>query len=333
MKAVNSKILKSDENIISQTCTQFTSPFEIDTVRLFIHHSRLNYYDYNSLLALIDAKENSKGYEGRYKGFYIKVAEKGITMIGSFSNYYVGKNKVLPYFELRNAVERLGKELSLNLHKASLYRIDVNYNLITDKPINNYTHHLFTYLSKFERLEQSDGVIFKTTSKSIRFYNKTNELLNKNHKSVDNWYRIEYRILKNVKKNVEMKLMEDLYSFKKYKLLLNQFKNYFTKIKKQVIIKSDYTEFKTVKEFEKFIMLVGIFQLGGESSIRRMVEQLDKQKIFSNRKQKYRIVSKINDLLCTENITETNPLALELVEKFNFAYKQEIFKYSTQKIV
>ncbi len=317
------KPLLSEEYIISPTCLPFPSQFDIDTLRLFIHWMNLQDYDYETLKALVNAKEIKKGFKGWYKGFNILISDKGITIIGSFSNYYVGYSNMLLHNDLKNAVERLGVELNLNLHDASLYRVDININFTTDNDVNSYTHHLFTYLSRFKRLEKVDGVTFKTNSKEMICYNKSKEIFEKKGLIVDNRYRIEFRILKNIKKYTGMQKIKDLYEPDNYLKLLAMFRMYYFKIKKQRISDIDFRDLRTGKEYEKHLMLKGIEAKGGDKEVRREIEQLDAQGVFQNRNQKYRLNKKVNDLLNSKSLTSIHPLARELNEKFEEAYNQE----------
>lgn len=318
-----SKLLLSNRNIITPTCLPFSSHFDIDTVRLFVSWLMLLDYDFEFLKTLIDAKETKIGYEGWYKSFRISYSEKGITITGSLSNYYKGYSDTLAHLELKNAIEKLGGELLLNLHLARLYRIDVNFNCITDKSVGNYTNHLFQYLSRFRRLEQADGVRFQTKSLAMEFYNKSKQIYEKKGLQVDDWFRIEFRIKKDVKKYLGICKMEDLYNVEKYHNLLDMFYKYYLSVRKQTVSANDIRLLKNPKEYERHLMLQGIIAKGGGKEVFREIEQLDKQDIFDNRNQKYRLIKKVNLLLAEKNLTVLHPLAIELNNKFEQAYKQE----------
>ncbi|PQJ79401.1 hypothetical protein BTO18_09550 [Polaribacter porphyrae] len=321
--AVNKSSLK-DVDIITHTCLPFSSHFEIDSIRLFIHWSQLIKYDYEFLIALIKAEECSIGYRAKYKGFNILISKKGITITGSISNYFVGHTNTLPYSELRNAIEKLGAELSIDLHEARLFRLDINNNIITDQYINAYTHHLFTHLSRFKRLEQVDGVKFKTNSKELVFYNKSKEIYEKRGVVADNWFRIEFRIIKDVKKYTGLEKMKDLYKIENYHRLLNLFYSHYIKVKKQTVSNTDFKQYKSKKEYANHLMLKGVEAKGGDKDVRREIEQMDSQGMFTNRNHKYRLNRMLDDLLNTNSLTIIHPLAVELNRKFEKFYTSEL---------
>jgi len=318
----------SNVNIITHTCPPFSSQFEIDTIRLFIHWVFLTEYEYDFLISLVKAEKTNRGYKGRYNGFSILISDKGITITGSLSNYCKGHTDTLPHSELQEAAEKLGKELKLNLHNAKLYRVDINMNFLTANDASCYTNNLFIILSRFKRLEKDDGVLFKTNSKSIIFYNKSREIAEKGNSSKgSNWYRCEFRIMSGVKKETGMGLLKDLYEPRNYLKLLNIFRDYYLKIKKQTVSTQDLSKLKNVKEYKNLLMLKGIEQKGGEKEIFREIEQLDRKNVFDNRKQKSRLKTAITELTNSKELSQLHPLVMELDKKFEEAYLGEINKF------
>lgn len=316
--------LLSDVDIISHTCLPFSSQFEIDTVRLFIHWLGLQDYDYEYLINLIDAKESKKGWKGFYKGFTIEILFKGIKITGSLSNYFKGYADTLAYSELRYVVEKLSSELRLNLHLAKLYRVDINFNCITNNNVEMYTNNLFTRLSRFKRLELEDGVRFQTKSLAIEFYNKSKQLLEKKGIKIDDWYRIEFKVKRNVLKYTGMRKLEDLYLAENYNNLLGLFYKYFRAIKKQTISDIHLKEIMTAREYANYLMLKGIEAKGGNKKVYREIEQLDSEGRFNNRNQKYRLTKKVDKITSESNMTKIHPLAKELDEKFEKYYQNEL---------
>lgn len=319
--------------ILSNTYNHFLSQFEIDTVRLFIPNYELSDKHLKYLLGLINVQQNagtSKGtYRGTYKGFRIRIKYNThlnkhlcrITITGSLSNYFMGYEKSLPYSQIREAVNKLSNELRLNLDEAFLYRVDVNLTFKTDEKVSKYTHHLFTDLSRFKRFEKDDGVIFQTKSKALVFYNKSKQLRDIKEIEVENLYRIEFRILRGVKKEIGVEKLKDLYSIENYFKLLDLFCKYMNQVKLQYIPK-EIKSFKGVKSFIGYIMLKGIEAIG-YSEIYKFIEQLSNEKVFSYANQKYRLRRKITELLSNKQLNRINPLAEEVIQKFLAEYKKE----------
>lgn len=308
-----------NKSIISQTYHPFLSFFEIDTIRMSMEVSKLTDSQLEFLFNLFNVADiSSYGWNGKYKGFTLYVNDFNITITGSPSNYYVGKGNVLPYTEFKNVIEELSKELGVNLHKARLYRVDINWNYITKKPIESYTHNLFLDLSRFKRLERDLGVLFSTKSKAINIYNKSLLLEDKrivNDK--DNWLRIEFRILRNVKKVLGVRYVEDMYHSCNYKKLLLMFTDYYHKIKKKTVPTTDISALKSPKEYKKLLELAGITQKGGLSGIYRDIEHMSKMKVFDNPNQKYRLRKELQNLAENSLLSSPHPLVVELNSQFD----------------
>lgn len=318
--------LLSDNNIISQTYHPFLSIIEIDTIRMSKKRYEVTDNQLEYLLHKFNAyKVNSFLWRGKYKGFELDINDFTITIIGSPSNYYVGKANTLPYKQFRNAIEKLSKDLEIDLHCASLYRVDVNWNYITKKLIESYTHNLFLDLSRFKRLERGLGVIFKTNSIAIDIYNKTQYLKDKKIiNDIENWLRIEFRVLKDVNKILGIQYVSDLYYPKNYKKLLSKFIKYYQNIRKQTLLNDDISTLKSPKEYKKLLELAGITQKGGFSSVYRDIEHMSKMKVFDNPNQKYRLRKELQNLAENPLISKPHPLIIELNTQFDIDLDNEI---------
>ncbi|MFJ1474637.1 phage/plasmid replication protein [Capnocytophaga cynodegmi] len=293
--------------------------FTIDSIRLFVRPEMLYDFD-SSSLNFTPIHKNWK--EGFYKNFKIKFdKDKGMYLSGSISNYYKGSISLIDYSELKLAIESLSNELKINLHEAKLYRVDLALNIETDKPINQYSHLLFTDLPHFKRLEQKDGVRFETNSKVIAIYNKKQELLEKRkidvHKDV---LRIEFRITKNLSNvfKINKMKMKDLYNPFVYKVLIQTFYKYYHKIKKQVFIEKDniLEDYITPKTFYKYL-IEKILSYTCEKDLYRQIDQWDNEKRFKNPMDKSRCRKIIADNLKDSKTAKINPLAEEVNKKVN----------------
>ena len=307
--------------------------FTIDSIKLFIDWEELSGFDFNAFkekLKNIKIKkkyhENTSNYavwtEGFFKNFKVNYSEgQGIYLSGSISNYYKGYSALLEYPELKIAVEKLGSELALFLHNAKLYRVDIALNIQTDKPVKQYSHYLFTDLSKYKRLEQDKGVLFKSISNSFSIYNKTLQLWEKKEIKIHNVLRLEFRLLKNVSNFFGIKEMtiNDLYNSHTFLKLLCGFQNIYDRIEK-LRVPIDYTELKSItpkiqNQWLKKGNIIDIY--GGEAEIYRLIEQADLEGKFKNANDKSRCRKDIRELSKNELITIPHPLALEISEKIN----------------
>ncbi len=309
--------------------------FDIDTIKVHIGWRDLDNYDFKFLHNLVNEIITVKSgyytnwFEGKYKGFKITFFEgKGITISGSFSNYYVGFNNILSPYLLKKAVDKLGLELNLNLHNSELRRCDLAYNEKPYLPVKQYTHHLFTYMTRFDRLEQVDGVRFENKTKTFAIYNKTLQLLEKKGIEIDDCLRFELRLLRNVSQVFGIKKMKlsDLYKPEVYSTLLSLFYKYYSNIQKQTISIDRESEFITPKIFNEILMKFGIEGYGGDKVAYRLIDQLDKEGRFKNAIDKSRCRNTIKKLSSNTNQSTIHPLAQELNLKIEEAFNNEILK-------
>ncbi len=318
-------------NIISDTCSLKQSQFSIDTIKLFICKTKLGNFDYEGLFDKINASQSYKGYSGFYKGIHIGVTDYGITLTGSISNYYCGSGNFLHHSDLKKAVSKLGKELGLDLHNSRLYRVDINFNMITDKPVSLYSNSLFTDLPRFKRHEKDTGVLFKTNSKNLIFYNKSLELLNKKL-VVKDVYRIEFRILNGVKKFTGMEFLSDLYKTENYLKLVDMFYSYYKMVKKPIETTNlNVLPLNKINECIIFLLIKYIIQKpDGLKWIFKEIENLDKLGRFATRQLKYKLRKKINDVT-EKDILKPHHLVKEIDQKFLHLLDREKAAYQSNK--
>lgn len=325
----NKNLAPNGLNIISQPCNDFPLHFEIDTVRLFIDSSQLENINNEFLIDLLSKKqfEENGDVAGWFKNFKIKITKHGITIYGSLSNYFYSAFQILSFHKLKEAVTKLGNELKLDLHKARLYRVDCNWNVITNEDIGCYNKSLFYDLPRFKRLEQVEGVSFRNKSKQFVIYNKSQELKDKQRGNIDNWLRFEYRIIKNVKKHLGIKMVKELYNPDNYYALMKQLMNYYFKIRKRNFEEETLVS-NTVKEFKRSIIKKGCLSFG-EDKLFKSIEIMDSLKKFSNRQQKSALKRWINKTIDSEIIdSHSNNLIEELNRKIyqNFTGEIETLK-------
>lgn len=312
--------------------------FTIDSIKLFLSWEELYGFDFQSLEEKFTKIKKRKKYyrnssqytvwtEGFYKNFKISYSEEqGIYLSGSISNFYKGYKALLKYSELKQAVEKLGSELGLYLHDARLYRIDIPVTIQTDKPVEQYSRYLFSDLSRFRRLEQHKGVLFKTVNIEFFIYNKSLQLWDKKGIRIPNALRLELRLLKNVSDYFGIKEMKisDLYHINTFLKLLNGFQDLYDRIEKLRVPK-DYSELESItpKIQSRWLKLNNAIEnYGGVAGMYRQIEQADLEKKFKNPNDKSRCRKDIRGLFNNELITKPHPLTLEISEKIHLEIRK-----------
>jgi len=325
--------LLCDNYIISQTYTQNLSQFEIDTLRMYVPNEEASVRDRKFLLDLCNAREIYKNvYRGIFKGFNITINDFGTTVTGSPSNYYVGADKLLSHPELPNAIDQLGNELRLDLHNAFDLRTDVNFNIIGEPYIKDIHKNLFVYLSRFIRLEQDNGVRFQTktiknkiSTFALLFYNKTQQLMGKGIVNPEFWYRIEFRIYKDINKHLGIKYVKDLYDHNNYIGLIEMLiKRYFQVVKQKVPIDIFNNQNSNLK-YRDYLVLQGIQSIGGMEQVFRNLDQLDNSGHFPYRNKKSRLISYLKSIANNPANTNTHPIIEQLDNSIIGAYEQELY--------
>ena len=320
--------------------------FTIDTIKLFLSWEKLEQFDFSIFKEKLRNFKVEKKYRdgiyfwrkvGFYKNFHISYYEgEGIYLTGSISNFYAEKKSLLKYTELKKAVNQLGKEINLNLHNARLYRIDLALNIITDKPVEQYSRFLFCDLSRFKRLEQDNGVLFKTSEKVFSIYNKSLELENKGI-LLKNILRLEFRLVGGVSDFFGIKEIKisNIYDVNIFLKLLNGFQTIYNNIEKARIPK-DFTELQSVtpKILSQFLQMSSVVkELGGQDAMYRLIDQFALEKKISTANIKSRCRKLIKDLSNNKSITKTHPLTEEILGKINDEIEKLIKSTNTLSIL
>lgn len=311
----------SDEYIISQTYTQFPVQFEIDSIRLFVGWEKLLDYDFEYLKNLTEAVEDKNGFNGRYVNFRVIKRDNGITISGSISNFYTGRTGILDFVDLPKAIEKLGKALKLDLHSARLFRLDFNWNVRTDYPPEAYNQSLFIDLPRYLRVGEGEGVRFSTKNKSFSIYNKSSEIYAKSGLIVTNWLRLEFKIFRDVKKEMGFKTIKDLYLKKNYLKTLTKFTDNYNQIRKKQILCDEPNLWKNWKMFENHLLFLGTESYGGLEKILEEIDVRSKMNFFANPNQKSRFKAKLKRLIDLNVNLEVHPLIKELDQKLDRDFK------------
>lgn len=128
----------------------------------------------------------------------VKIAE------GSICKYYKGNNySTLLREDTQRIIEKISDSLHLPFQKANVTRIDFGHNFLMDNEVSLYFHYLGSK-SHFKRLEQNNGIYYRSKKISLVFYDKNQELRNKGEAVPDdfknlNVLRYELRFTKRLR--------------------------------------------------------------------------------------------------------------------------------------
>ena len=206
-------------------------------------------------------RENSKYMQGDLKNMRITLNEGSISVKGSLCKYYYGNNcETLNQSSTKEALENISSDLSLDLNKAMVSRIDFSTNIITKYKPTIYYPYLGNH-SRFTRHPQESSLYYNQRSKKLLFYDKIKEAKNKKMDIPiqyigENLLRYELVLNRDVPRFLDYKVIsgKDLYSEELYRKLLHLWHSYYKQIQKhskQYKIMAD--NIKTPKDVESVL--------------------------------------------------------------------------------
>ena len=285
---------------------------------------------YSSLNSLRNHSINEvEIYSGWIKNLHIKLSRSVLIINGSLCKYYFdGENQhTLNRRETRLAIEKMENELGISLIEASINRIDVGCNIIVDENANTY----FKYLVEtrfYTRLEQPSGLYFQTSNRSIVFYDKIAELKKKKQPIIPefqdlNVFRFETRIIRNIKNYYDMDTIQvaDLFEDEFYDNLISSwYKEYQSIRKANEIIEFNKDVLTSARKLKHQLAVKGLETIGGYAGGMKLVEQANREKLFSSSKQLYDVKETLRKLNTDSELTIASKHIEELDEKMEYIY-------------
>ena len=176
---------------------------------------------------------------GKLKNMTVFLNEGSISVSGSLCKYFYGNNiDTLNLTNTREALNQISADLSIDIHKASVSRIDFSTNIITDYTPTIYYPYL-GQLSRFERYEQPNSIYYNQQAKRLLFYDKIEEAKNKGmtipkQHIGDNLLRYELVLNKGISRYLKYNGLYalDLGSEELFKKLLHLWYSYYQQIQK-----------------------------------------------------------------------------------------------------
>lgn len=250
-----------------------------------------------------------------------------LTILGSLTTLVTGSNL---YFadkdQMLNAVSGLESLLQISLWDASVTRLDIAANIVTNHPALEYCKCLLQ-INKFERYEQPTGVVFKnkSTMTYIHFYDKIEEMKEKRHQidpAVIMRHILRYECkfrpdsLKRLINNRRPTLKQ---VFNHYNVFIDEWKRMFDSIVKQrEILDFDRAVFSTKHAFNKALEIEGIYSKGGLKAILDVITDANRKKYFTGHKDQATVLKKrVKGLMNNPLFTKKLDVVTELNSKIN----------------
>jgi hypothetical protein len=264
----------------------------------------------------------TKGYLGNMD---VKVTEQWLYTEGSLPKFLLGDNiQTLTRRSSKEAIEMLSDGLGMAMDEAQILRIDIAQNFKTKKPEHLYYDSLGS-LAHFTRLEQPNGVYFRTAKKELLFYSKVIEQKVKGYQIDPLWkhstmLRYEFRLMKRIAEQLSIAnpCLSLLHTEEVYLKLLTLWYEHYTKIKKV----NDLIEMKptsSTKELERSIAAMSILALGEDKYLQMVKEWQRLGMIEKGQAQRHRDL--IRTLSKMDSVSSESDHIKELDEKVNLVYK------------
>ena len=271
-----------------------------------------------------NVKNGSIYLQGNLKNMRVIHNESSISIKGSLCKYFYGNNiDTLNLTTTREALAQISTDLSLDINKASVSRIDFSTNIVTDFTPTIYYPYL-GQLSRFERCEQPNSIYYNQEAKKLLFYDKIAEAkkkqmpIPKQHIG-DNLLRYELGLKKDVPRYLKYNglFALDLVSEELFKKLLHIWYGYYQQIQKHSkTIKIMTDNIKTPKDVETRIFNALVRR--NPKEVNRFLLELKAKDVFEHKEYYSRLNSKIRNIQKTQIVE--NDLIDELSSKIEGIY-------------
>lgn len=271
-----------------------------------------------------NVKNDSSYLQGNLKNMRVTYNESSISVKGSLCKYFYGNNiDTLNVTTTREALAQISAELSLDINKARVTRIDFSTNIVTDFTPTIYYPYL-GQLSRFERFEKPNSIYYSQEAKRLLFYDKVAEA-KKKHMPIpkqhigDNLLRYELVLNKGISRYLKYNglYVQDLGSEELFKKLLHIWYSYYQQIQKHSkTIKIMANNIKTPKDVETRIFNALVRR--NPEEVQRFLSELKAKDVFEHKEYYSRLNSKIRNIQKTQAVE--NDLIEELSSKIEGIY-------------
>ncbi len=284
-------------------------------------------YKYVSNVKEIKDKDNNITYQGKVKNIRFYQNSTGVSLAGSLSKYIYEHNyAVLTRNDIKLVFKMLSESIKLDLDYAHVYSLEIANNFILKKPVEEYLY-LLGYLKYHKCIyAENETVNFKNGLHAVKFYNKNQEMKDKEMDTLipnifknRNVLRYEFKINKKLSafyQKDEVRVY-DLYSKDFYANSIEAWREYYFKINKRRELYENLISIKTPKEFKDQMALVGMNYYG----TRELGNIFNSRKAEIGNNSYYRIMSTMKDLSMINDQTGYVDIIKELDNKVDYCAK------------
>lgn len=190
---------------------------------------------------------------------------------GSLCKWLLGNNyQSMGRADVQQAIERLSDLLHLPMSRASITRLDVGCNFITQHPADVYLNHLGV-LAYAKRLQQPNSLYYVKRDEKLCFYDKNREQRAKREAVPElyngrNVLRLEQRYMCRLPSVLKVPAVTgaSLYDEAFYMMLLDRWRDTYKAIRKINDTLLNFSIMKTRRDLQRLGILTLIDSVGGE---------------------------------------------------------------------
>jgi hypothetical protein len=298
-----------------------------DTTRIFLSLDKaggsvMNCLPFLTNLSDTYKQDTGKTYvAGNAGNLRVGISDYGISITGSLAKFYLGTNlHSLNRSDTRRAFEMMADTLQLPIQKATVSRVDIGVNLMTDyKPELYYP---FLGPSRYyQRLVQPKSISYQHTLRSNKFYNKIAESKSKGV-SIPEVYkgkhlmRNEVCYMQRLSKQFNQAIItpDTLTDERFYMGMYDRWFKEYEAIQKIGLAKMDTKKISTPNDYLNQLLAISI-QEKGLDTILHHVEIMREQKVFKHSAYYSNLKKEIKRLSSGVATTEAPELIQELNKK------------------
>lgn len=262
-------------------------------------------------------RDNQIFFSGDLGNLKVRFSKNLLSVENSLCKWYLGDNlQTLTRESIKLANEKLSDILHVNMQNADVIRLDIGYNF----PMNHKPKAYFDSLGqlpRYNRLEQPNGVCYRTNNKELIFYDKIIEYRRKcgaipvEYSSL-NLLRYELKFLRDIKttlKRSEIKV-QTLSDMNFYTQLIELYSDMYFKVHKEKEINFNIGDMRGVKGLNN----AGIALLMNEVGSNRLLKQIKNNHLIGaiTEKEKRGMINRIGELNAKQNLFVESAIVKEL---------------------
>ena len=260
-----------------------------------------------------------------YKNYSFTLTDKKLSARGSLSKFYYGNNvQNLNFNQVQQTLAEFESLFEIPFDDAKVKRIDMAYNMVVDRPINQYFDLMTTPENYKLRYFEDETKYFESAKNKICFYDKVEQLRKKDRDNYLNYknsnvLKYEVSLTKNIAKNLGLYefTFKDLYNPEVYQLLLNIWHQSYFKIPKLTRMLPSQLKGTSLTALKDSMVAQYINLTGGLEIVNMAVEQILIKKNVKFLAKKY-----------LKGFTDIEPLSPilqhELDSKIDLIYNSEL---------